>query len=334
MGKKGIGVLQRMRLISVIVPVYNTKKYLQKCLNSILDQTYTDLEILFVDDGSTDGSGELLDTFTLLDKRIRVIHQENKGVCAARNVGIEESSGEYLSFIDSDDTLEPDIYETLMGLILKYGVDIAHCSYSRITGGLSKPIGGSGALYLHDTTQALECLLTGTLFVGSCWTKLYARELFDSVRFSSSLKTNEDMLVNFQLFRQVNKSAFIDVCKYNYLTSDTSSCVRTPQRKRAEDLLEVNRQMLSKNDCPKMNFILENRLLCSLFSYYKSLVYEKVRDLEKENEVIAEINLMIRRGYSFSKRTSIEYMLLRRLPVLYKFAYSIYDRIRVPNYDV
>ena len=96
-------------MISVIIPVYNTKQYLSDCLNSILAQTYTELEILFVDDGSTDGSSDLLDSFAAMDKRIRVIHQENGGVCAARNRGIDEARGEYLSFIDSDDTLEPDM---------------------------------------------------------------------------------------------------------------------------------------------------------------------------------------------------------------------------------
>lgn len=321
-------------MISVIIPVYNTKQYLPACLDSILQQTYVDLEILFIDDGSTDGSSELLDALAECDSRIRVVHQANGGVCAARNRGIAEAKGDYLSFIDSDDTLEKDMYETLMDLIRKHQVDIAHCSYNRVTDGVVKPIGNTGTLHLHDTVQALECLLTGKLFVGSCWTKLYAHRLFDSVRFPDGIRTNEDMLVNFQLLRQVERSAFLDVCKYNYLTSETSSCIRTPQRKRAEDLLTVNRRMLSENTLPAMEGILNRRILGALFSCYKASAYEPKPDRAYHRELVAQIDAMHRCGCCFSRRTALEYRLLRCAPAVYKFAYGIYDRIRVPNYDV
>lgn len=321
-------------MISVIIPVYNTKQYLQSCLDSILVQTYADLEILFIDDGSTDGSAELLDAFAEGDSRIRVIHQENGGVCAARNRGIQEARGDYLSFIDSDDTLEPDMYQTLMGLVRDHGVDIAHCSYNRVRDGVVKPIGNSGVLHQQNTVRALECLLTGKLFVGSCWTKLYARKLFDTVRFPAGIRTNEDMLVNFQLFSQVESSAFLDVCKYNYLTSETSSCIRTPQRKRAEDLLTVNRRMLSENTLQALEGILQRRVLGALFSCYKASAYEAKPDRAYQKQLADEIGRMRNRGQHFSRRTALEYQLLRHAPGLYKFAYGIYDRIRVPNYDV
>lgn len=321
-------------MISVIIPVYNTKQYLSTCLESILAQTYSDLEILFVDDGSTDGSSELLDSFATMDKRIRVIHQPNGGVCAARNRGIDEARGEYLSFIDSDDTLEPDMYEVLMGLIDEYHVKIAHCSYNRVTNGVVKPIGNTGQIYPQTGKEALECLVTGKYFVGSCWTKLYAKELFADVRFPLGIRTNEDMLVNFQVFSRAEGTVFADVCQYNYLTSETSSCIRTPQRKRAEDLLTVNRQMLSENRYPELENLLENRILGSLFSCFKAMAYEKVRDRAREKVLMDEISRMHRRGYTFSKRTALEYWMLRRIPGVYKIAYRIYDRIRVPNYDV
>lgn len=321
-------------MISVIIPVYNTKQYLRSCLDSVLAQTYADLEILFIDDGSSDGSAELLDSLAETDSRIRVIHQPNGGVCAARNRGLEAARGDYLSFIDSDDTLEPDMYETLMGLIREHQADIAHCSYNRVTNGVIKPIGASGGVYVHDRVQALTCLLTGKLFAGSCWTKLYARKLFQDVRFPRGIRTNEDMLVNFQAFSQAPKSVFADVCKYNYLTSETSSCIRTPQRKRAEDLLTVNRRMLAENVCPELTSILEKRVLSSLFSCYKASKYEQKPDQAFQRELTEQIGQMHRRGYRFSGRTALEYRLLRTLPAVYKFAYGIYDRIRVPNYDV
>lgn len=321
-------------MISVIIPVYNTKQYLSDCLNSILAQTYRNLEILFVDDGSTDGSGEMLDTFAAMDERIRVIHQENGGVCAARNRGIDEARGEYLSFIDSDDTLEPDMYEVLMGLIGEYGVQIAHCSYQRVTSGVVTPIGNSGEIHQQSREEALRCLLRGKYFVGSCWTKLYAKELFADVRFPMGIRTSEDMLVNFRVFSRAERTVFADVCKYNYLTSETSSCVRTPQRKRAEDLLTVNRQMLAENRCPELKDNLEKRILNSLFSCFKAAVYQQERDKTYEKTIISQIDEMYSRGFTFSKRTELEYWMLRRIPGIYKFTYGIYDRIRVPNYDV
>lgn len=321
-------------MISVIIPVYNTRQYLQSCLDSLLAQTYPDLELLFIDDGSTDGSAELLDAFVALDSRIRVIHQKNGGVCAARNRGIEEAEGEYLSFIDSDDTLVPDMYEILMNLIQEYDVGIAHCSYNRVTAGSVKSIGNSGQIYPQDRTEALKSLLTGKLFVGSCWTKLYERRLFDSVRFPAGIRTNEDMLVNFQVFSRVESSVFADICKYNYLTSETSSCIRTPQRKRSEDLLTVNRRMLAENIEPTLVPILQRRILSSLFSCFKASAYEAEPDRAFQRELMAQIEEMHGMGYRFSRRTTLEYQLLRRLPGVYKFVYGIYDRIRVPNYDV
>lgn len=321
-------------MISVIIPVYNTKQYLRSCLDSILSQTYSDLELLFIDDGSTDGSAELLDYFEEMDRRIRVIHQNNSGVCAARNRGIEEASGDYLSFVDSDDTLEPDMYETLLGLIQEYSVEIAHCSYNRVTGGVVKSIGNSGSVHVQSREEALRCFLTGKLFVGSCWTKLYARRLFETIRFPMGIRTSEDMLINFLLFQQVDQSAFRDVCKYNYLTSETSSCVRTPQRKRAEDLLTVNRRMLVENDCPALNDILQRRVLSAMLSCYKASAYEAKPDRAYQRSLAAQINQMQAAGYDFTRKSGMEYRLLRYLPGVYKLAYGIYDQIRIPNYDV
>ena len=321
-------------MVSVIIPVYNTKQYLQNCLDSILAQTYTDLEILFIDDGSTDGSGELLDLFAEQDSRVRVLHKMNGGVSSARNRGLDEARGEYITFVDSDDLLEPDMYETLMGLIRTYDVDIAHCSYNRITDGVVKPIGNSGALYRQDRETALRCFLTGKLFIGSCWNKLYAAKLFENVRFDEDIKMSEDLLVNFQVFSRAEFTVFLDVCKYNYVTSDTSSCIRTPKLRRSLDNLTVNRKMLAENTCSQLDTVLKKRILNALFACYKASVYAEKPDREFQREMVEHINAMHRRGYSLSVRTRVEFFLLRYLPPLYKFAYGIYDRIRVPNYDV
>lgn len=120
---------QETPLISIIVPVYQVKEYVGECIESLLTQTYTNLEILLVDDGSTDGSGEICDQYAGKDDRVRVVHQENQGLSAARNTGIELMKGEFAAFVDSDDVVLPDFIDTLYGLAEKYRADIAVCSY-------------------------------------------------------------------------------------------------------------------------------------------------------------------------------------------------------------
>ena len=111
-------------LISIVIPVYNVEKYLKQCLDSIINQTYTNLEIILVDDGSTDNSGTICDYYSKIDKRIRVIHKKNEGQSIARNIGIKVSNGKYIGFLDSDDWVEQDMYRFLIENIEKYNADI------------------------------------------------------------------------------------------------------------------------------------------------------------------------------------------------------------------
>ena len=118
-------------LVSIIVPVYQVKNYVGECVESLLRQTYTNLEILLVDDGSTDGSGAICDEYARGDNRIRVIHQENQGLSSARNTGLDQAKGEYVAFVDSDDAVRLDYIETLYDLADRYQADIAVCAYER-----------------------------------------------------------------------------------------------------------------------------------------------------------------------------------------------------------
>ena len=121
-----------MKKISIIVPIYNIEKYLPRCLDSILAQTYKNLEVILVDDGSVDNSGMIADKYARNDQRIIVIHQVNKGVSAARNAGLDLATGDYIGFVDGDDYIEPDMYEILMRIIDEQQVDIAHCGYQMV----------------------------------------------------------------------------------------------------------------------------------------------------------------------------------------------------------
>ena len=153
--------------ISVIIPVYNVEPFLPACLDSVLAQTHRDLEIILVDDGSADSSGAICDRYAGMDPRIRVIHQENGGVSLARNRGLELATGELISFIDSDDTLEPDMYEQLVHHMQTHGADISHCGYKHLVRDEVRLINDTKQIRPQTREEALECLVSGRLFSGS-----------------------------------------------------------------------------------------------------------------------------------------------------------------------
>lgn len=196
-------------MISVIIPVYNSAPYLEQCLNSVLSQTYPNLEVICVDDGSTDISKHIIQKFVEEDSRVILVSQPNSGVSTARNAGLDIAHGEYITFVDSDDEIEPDMYETLLDLLLRYKADIAHCGYKKMhLDGTVKDVLGTGELLVQDSSEASKCLITGQHFVGSPCTKLYKQELFSNIRFVPELKINEDVLVNAQLFNRAQKIVF------------------------------------------------------------------------------------------------------------------------------
>ena len=119
-------------LVSIIIPIYNVENYLEQCIISVVHQTYKNLEIILVNDGSPDNSGKICDDFALMDKRIKVIHKMNGGLSSARNAGIDIAKGEYLGFVDSDDTIEPFMYEKLMTAIKRDGIDLAVCAINYV----------------------------------------------------------------------------------------------------------------------------------------------------------------------------------------------------------
>lgn len=316
-------------MISVIIPVYNAAPYLPALFASLQAQTEKDLEIIFVNDGSTDESGALLDRFAAEDPRIRVIHKENGGVSSARNMGLDAAAGEYITFADSDDTLEPDLYETLLGLIRQYQVKIAHCSYNRISNGIVRPVGNTGTVFVQSQVEALWELTCGRLMIGSCWNKLYARELFEGIRFDTTLKLSEDELVNFQLFSRTEPIVYQDVCKYNYFDSDTSACRNTHSQRRAQDHVEAADRIWALNRHPELVQPLRNKRLGAYLELYKALVYGSHRDRNLMKKTSRQICSLLEEGAAFSRKQKVMYALMRICPPAFRLLYGFYDRVRV-----
>lgn len=205
---------QETPLISIIVPVYQVKEYVGECIESLLTQTYTNLEILLVDDGSTDGSGAICDQYAGRDDRVRVVHQENQGPSVARNAGLDCAKGEYIAFVDSDDVVLSDFIETLFGLVRKYQADIAACAYVKCQTNeverIRSAAESSNCAESEDKDQQEICMSSEQMlrqwhgrykkWETVAWNKLYRKDVFDRgkadvIRFPVGRKL-EDVLTS------------------------------------------------------------------------------------------------------------------------------------------
>ena len=208
-------------LVSVIVPVYNVEKYLDKCIKSILNQKYRNIEIILVDDGSTDSSGSICDSYAKKDDRIKVIHKKNGGLSSARNTGIDEAKGEYIGFVDSDDYIDEDMYETMVKKLIDNNSDIVICSkvieYSN--GKILK--NNYKEKLIKDNIEGLKQLNSYKVFDMSACDKLYKISLFKNIRFPFGKKC-EDYYTMFKLISKCKKILYIPNCYYHYFQRENS----------------------------------------------------------------------------------------------------------------
>ena len=198
-------------MISVIVPVYKVEPYLKQCIDSIINQTIRDLEIILIDDGSPDACGIICDEYAKADKRIRVVHTENHGLSAARNLGRREAKGEYIGFVDSDDWIEPDMYEVLFEKAVESNADICECNFWFGTTEMEYA-NLVDAVYRGD--ESLDALFDNRI-CHVAWNKIYKRELFDSVSFPEG-RNIEDISIMHLLIDRANTVAVVSDKKYHY----------------------------------------------------------------------------------------------------------------------
>lgn len=323
-------------MISVIVPVYNSGPYLPNCLNSILAQTYQDLEIICVNDGSTDNSQQVLIEAAQQDTRIKIISQENSGVSIARNAGINIAKGEFITFVDSDDELEPDMYEVLLKLAEKYHADIAHCGYKKIhLDGSAKDVRGTEELLIQDGPEACKCLLSGQHFTGGLWNKLYRAKLIGNTRFDEKLKINEDVLFNAQVFQRASTAVFYDVPKYHYFERESSACSRTSILRKKQDTVAASEKILALSKNSSVESAAAQKMYYSLLDLYRAYLLDAVRKNREVCRVLHQRVLAITPLCGNTGRFErMNYGFMRHFPVLYKLVYKLYDRVRKPNWDL
>ena len=236
----------RKNRVSIIVPVYNTEAYLPACVESLLRQTHADLELIFVDDGSTDGSAALLDAYAEKDPRVRVIHQKNGGVSAARNAGIDAATGAYIGFVDSDDSVESNYVEALLGAFADHpeiGVSICNRFIhghpnGRETGGTA----GAGRV-LSPREATYFAVSIGKSYEGYLWNKLFRAEIFRNdpdFRLDPSLAICEDLLLCVAIFASGQKAYFDPTPLYHYNYRETGA-LRTLDEKRMTEFAARDR---------------------------------------------------------------------------------------------
>ena len=253
-------------LISVIVPCYNVEEYLPKCIESILSQTYRNLELFLVDDGSPDRSGEICDEYAVRDKRIKVIHKENGGLSDARNAALDVMTGEYVTFVDSDDYVAPDYVELLYKLIAENDVRLSVTGFRTFAENTSPEIGNYPVTErVLGTVEALTEMFYQRAFDTSAWAKMYHRSLFsDGIRYPKGW-LYEDLSVTYRLMMKCDRIAFGDYRSYFYLLRDTSiegapfkppkyeSCVKIIRELEA-DKAKMPRQVQRALDCRIVSF--------------------------------------------------------------------------------
>ena len=240
-------------LVSVIVPVYNTERYLERCLESIASQTYTDLEVIIVDDGSTDRSPEICQHYVALDSRFTYHRQENQGVSAARNAGLDRATGQYVSIVDSDDWLEPDLYAVALAAIQKQAVEVLFFEYfvdtnNQIRAHREYDDSSYGTL---DRRRAVRTtILSANSFA---FTRIFLRSVVAETRFRTDLHWGEETVFVLQVLDKVSSAFYIPDALYHYVQSEGSATRSGFNPRRLSGILTAHAIIeFTKRDYPEL----------------------------------------------------------------------------------
>lgn len=284
---------EKMSTVSIIVPIYKVEEYLDRCIWSILNQTWSDFELILVDDGSPDKCPAICDEWEKKDKRIKVIHKENGGLSDARNAGLKISSGEFIVFVDSDDWLAVDYLRILMESIQNSQCDIVECGIIRTKGEKTTGVFSeekNKEIVLFEVEDALRELINDGKFHQYVWNKLYRRNVIDKIFFEKG-KTNEDEFWTYQVFGNAKKIGLINIPLYYYLQRETSIMGEGYSLKRLDALeAKLERQKYIKCKYPKLEDVAKINLFTScIYQGQMALLYLKDENLQKAKKQIWSI---------------------------------------------
>lgn len=282
--------MKKSNLISVIVPVYNVEEYIDKCIMSLINQTYTNLEIILVDDGSTDNCPVICDKWAAKDSRIKVIHTANNGVSHARNVGLDNVTGDYIGFLDSDDWIEADMYEKLLAAINEDDSDVCGGGYIKDFGDYQETILKVGEPSKYTNIDAMKWMFSvdrpKLLFWEVC-DKLFKKNIITGVRFKENVTMCEDMLFTWNVLKNTRKLSYRPLHKYHYMMRSESACHIHNFKHRLDSAVSnmelYSDQWLQDSELKK---IIHERFLNGVISKMKLLLlYPKKFDYNVNTEV-------------------------------------------------
>lgn len=316
-------------MISVIVPAFNVESTIIRTLDSILAQTYKNLEIIVINDGSTDETANQVDRYAAQHKRIIAVHTKNQGVTAARLTGVTYASGEWIGFVDGDDEIEPDMYEVLLKNAERYEAKISHCGYQMIfEDGRIHYFYNTGCLMQQDRVAGLKELLDGSLVEPGLWNKLFHKNLFQSIveqeNMDSSIKINEDLLMNYILFSNASKSVFQDTCKYHYLVRSTSVSRAKLNQHKILDPIRV-KQLILDMEIEGMETASKKAYISTCINVYNSLMLDRTNQFLAEQKKIWNLIKTHKEWISLlsKKQRLLANMIVHRL-IGYKLIYRFY----------
>ncbi len=318
-----------MDKISIIIPIYKVEEYLQECIESVIHQTYKNLEILLIDDGSPDNCGKICDEYAKKDNRIRVIHQENAGISQARNKGIEMATGKYISFIDSDDYVEKDMFEYLYLLLKKEKVNIACCNRYVVYKNKIDIYGIRDFYKVMDSKEAIELMCYIGYLGVSAYAKLYEKELFENIRFPKGIENGEDVFTTYKVYDKASKIVYDATPKYYYRQRQGSL---TRKKKINDTILKASKEVMEfiNNNYPEKKEAGINLYLYSLIGVYDTILKNKIKDKAKKQEIRKEIKSIMKisnkKSEKISKARKMQVHLLGKIPWLYDIIFIMYNK--------
>ena len=327
-------------LLSVIVPCYNSGNYMDKCIASIVSQTYTNLEILLVNDGSTDQTGKKCDTWQERDTRIRAIHKQNEGPSFARRTGIEYMTGDYVAFVDSDDWIDTAMYAGMMEALLSTGSDIVHCDYCHVyedgrieASPLSQFKKSVDKPEVFERQEGVLMLLEGNVIQSFMWNKIFKKKLFESIVFPKDLFF-EDVYIMHYLMHNAEKSVHLNEVYYFYYQRTGSTCnpdtiEKTVQSNLYWAMAHYDRYLFTARN-PQYHKALQNvkeKMLYRGLIFLRNLVdYPNILPNEtykQQSRLLKSVPLSYHDRSFFLK---IDFLILKIAPCCYKPFYAIFYR--------
>ena len=274
--------------ISVIVPVYNVEQYLERCVDSIINQTYKNLEIILVNDGSTDNSGQLCDELARKDDRIRVVHKKNGGLSDARNVGIYEAKAELIGFIDSDDYIDEDMYEVLMNNLKDANADLSMCGHYDVYNNVPEAQVADKKIWELSPQEAIKMVMEAKILSVTAVNKLYKKSLFSELKFEIG-KIAEDAFIMIKLLDKCNKIVATNEKKYYYVHRENSITTQKFSLKflNVIEAYEQNKEIILEK-YPELREVAQMRMNWAYFYVLDRLLLDKeYNDKKLENKLIS-----------------------------------------------